>query len=64
MKSDYTFETSSGLVFLTDVFRLHEAVDEEYGAGGILGYVTRLAEQMIIAHFVRFIYRTALLHQY
>lgn len=58
MKQDYTFDTPNGSVFLTDVFRLHEAVDEEYGAGGILGYVTRLVEQMIIVHFIRVIYRT------
>ena len=57
MKSDYTFDTPNGLVFLTDVFRLHEAVDEEHGAGGILGYITRLIEQIIIVHFIRVIYR-------
>lgn len=58
MKSDYTFDTPNGSVFLTDVFRLHEAIDEEQGAGGILGYVTRLIEQMIIVHFIRIIYKT------
>lgn len=58
MKSDYTFDTPHGPVFLTDVFRLYEAVDEEYGASGILGYVTRLVEQMIIVHFIKVICRT------
>lgn len=58
MKGDYTFDTPHGSVFLTDVFRLQEAVDEEYGAGGILGYVTRLIEQIIIVHFVKVICRT------
>jgi len=57
MKRDYTFDTPSGVVFLTDVFRLHEATDEEQGAGGILGYVTRLVEQMIIVYFIRVVYR-------
>ncbi len=57
MKSDYTFDTSNGPVFLTDIFRLHEAVDEEQGAGGILGYVTRLIEQIVIVHFIRVIYK-------
>jgi hypothetical protein len=58
IKEDYTFETSHGSIYLTDVFRLYEAVDEEHGAGGILGYVTRLIEQMIIVHFIKFIHRT------
>lgn len=58
MKADYTFDTPHGSVFLTDVFRLYEAVDEEYGAGGILGYVTRLVEQMIIIHFIKVICKT------
>ena len=57
MKSDFTFDTKDGVVYLTDVFRLHEAVDEEQGAGGILGYVTRLIEQMILVHYVKFIYK-------
>jgi hypothetical protein len=42
-------------IFLTDVFRLHEAVDEEIGAGGIIGYVTNLIEQMLLVHTVRVI---------
>ena len=58
MRGDYTFDTPHGPVFLTDVFRLYEAVDEEYGAGGILGYVTRLVEQMIIVHFIKVICKT------
>jgi len=57
MRQDYTFDNSGGKIFLTDVFRLHEVVDEEYGAGGILGYITRLIEQLIIVHFIRCIYK-------
>lgn len=41
------------LLYLTDVFRLHEAIDDDIGAGGILGYVTTLLEQIILMHFVR-----------
>ena len=52
---DYTFDSPSGAVYLTDVFRLHEVVDEEHGAGGMLGYLTRLIEQLILVHFMRFI---------
>lgn len=55
IKDDFTFDTPNGAIFLTDVFRLHEAIDEEHGAGGILGYVTRLVEQLILVHFIRFI---------
>ncbi len=52
---DYTFDSADGKVYLTDAFRLHEVVDEEHGAGGMLGYLTRLIEQLILVHFIRFI---------
>lgn len=54
---DYTFscERCGQEIFLTDVFRLHEAVDDELGAGGILGYVTTTIEQIIIVHLIRLI---------
>jgi len=55
INSDYTFDSPDGTVYLTDVFRLHEVVDEEHGAGGLLGYLTRLIEQLILVHFMRFI---------
>ena len=42
-------------LYLTDVFRLHEAVDDTVGAGGILGYVTTLLEQFVMVHFLRLI---------
>jgi len=45
-------------IYLTDVFRLHEAVDDELGAGGILGYVTTTLEQLILVHFLRLILKT------
>lgn len=57
MNPDYTFSTSGGRIYLTDVFRLHETVDEEQGAQGILGYLTRVIEQLILVHFIRFIYK-------
>lgn len=56
LKSDFTFDSTDGIIYLTDVFRLHEVIDEELGAGGILGYITRLIEQLIIVHFIKFIY--------
>ncbi len=57
ISSKYTFSTKNGLVYLTDVFRLHEAIDDDQGAGGILGYVTRLIEQLILVHFIKTIMR-------
>ncbi|WGS87987.1 hypothetical protein [Methylomonas sp. UP202] len=53
MSKDYTFDFGSGVIYLTDVFRLDEAIDDEQGAGGILGYLTRLIEQVILVHFIR-----------
>ena len=59
MGADFTFSCPAceTKLFLTDVFRLHEAVDEEMGAGGILGYLITLVEQMylvfILRHFVK-----------
>jgi hypothetical protein len=37
------------------VFRLHEAVDDELGAGGILAYVTTTFEQIVLLHLIRLI---------
>jgi hypothetical protein len=60
MTSDGRFTCSqcTNTIFLTDVFRLHEAVDDELGAGGILGYVTTTMEQMLLAHFIRLVLKT------
>jgi hypothetical protein len=57
MKRDFTFDSREGTVYLTDVFRLYEVVDEDQGAGGILGYVTRLVEQLILVHFIKSIFQ-------
>jgi hypothetical protein len=42
-------------IYLTDIFRLHELIDDELGAGGILGYLTNLIEQLNIIHTIKFI---------
>lgn len=44
-------------VWLTDTFRLHEAIDEEQGAGGVLGYLIVMLEQMLLVQWIRAIYR-------
>lgn len=68
MTSHHTFscDDCGGEIFLSDVFRLHEAVDDELGAGGILGYVTTTIEQIILVHLIRLILKTkpALLGQF
>ncbi len=46
-----------GYIYLIDAFRLHEAIDDEIGAGGIIGYVTNLIEQLILVHYIRFIHQ-------
>jgi hypothetical protein len=60
MARDHTFACPEcgGKVYLTDVFRLHEVVDDELGAGEILGYLTTTIEQMILVHLIRTILRT------
>ncbi len=39
-------------VYLTDVFRLHERVDEETGASGISAYVMTMLEQLVLVHLI------------
>jgi len=67
MEADYSFKCSHcrSRLYLTDVFRLHEAVDKELGAGGIVGYVTTLLEQMLLVHLIRIVLqqRPALLRE-
>jgi len=55
IKPDFTLNCPycGGIVFLTDVFRLHEAMDNELGAGGILGYLTTAIEQLIIVYLIK-----------
>lgn len=40
-------------IYLTDVFRLHEAIDNELGAGGILGYLANLLEHIVLIHIIK-----------
>jgi hypothetical protein len=59
MRGDYTFvcARTNRPIYLTDVFRLHERIDEHLGAGGILGYLTTTIEQLMIVHILRLIAR-------
>lgn len=57
MSKEYSWlcPACKGSVYLTDVFRLHEAIDQELGAGGILGYLMTTVEQIILVHLIRLI---------
>ncbi|MDZ7970471.1 MAG: NurA domain-containing protein [Nostoc sp. DedSLP03] len=60
MDKDHTFlcPETGGKIHLTDIFRLHEVIDEETGATGILGYVVNVIEHMVIIHFIRQLFNT------
>ncbi|WP_268124887.1 hypothetical protein [Roseivirga pacifica] len=55
--SDYILKHSDGDLFLTDIFRLHEVVDEDLGAGGIVGYLRNLIEHFILIDTIRGVYK-------
>ncbi len=57
MMRDYTFKCPEckRQIYLTDVFRLHEAIDNELGAGGIIGYLTTTLEHILLVHVMRLI---------
>jgi hypothetical protein len=58
MRSDFSWGTPDGPLYLTDVFRLHERIDDEIGAGGIQAYVTTSIEQLILVHLIRLVLET------
>jgi hypothetical protein len=41
------------IIYLTDVFRLHEIITEETGAAGICGYLAGVIEHIIAIHILR-----------
>lgn len=51
----YTFvcPSTGNAIRLTDVFRLHELIDEETGGTGILGYLTNVIEHLVLIHLIR-----------
>lgn len=55
MDRNFTFPCpeTGGRIYLTDIFRLHEVIDEETGAAGILGYLVNVIEHLVIIHLVR-----------
>jgi hypothetical protein len=59
MSQDFTFSCPhcSNRIYLTDVFRLHEWMDNEIGTGSVLGYLTNVIEQILFAHLIRVIFQ-------
>jgi len=57
LTKDYCINNSSGLIFLTDVFRLHEVIDDDFGAAGVLGYLTNLVEHFILIDYIKNVYQ-------
>ena len=55
IRKDYTVicPTCGNKIYLTDVLRLHEAIDNELGAGGILGYLSTAIEQIIMVYLIK-----------
>jgi hypothetical protein len=60
MSDDFTFNCPhcKDQIFLTDVFRLHEAIDDELGAGGVISYTMNLIEHLLVLHVIRLILKT------
>ncbi len=57
MNSNYTFTIMNEKVYLTDIFRFHEKIDDELGAEGVLGNLSTLIEQIIFVDYIRQILR-------
>lgn len=57
ISSEYMIPHPDGDLFLTDIFRLHEVVDEDLGAGGIVGYLRNLIEHFILIDTIRGLYK-------
>jgi hypothetical protein len=55
MSPDFTFKcpTTNQPIYLTDIFRLHERIEEEQGAAGIAGYVAGAVEHLILLHVIK-----------
>lgn len=53
---EFRCPTCGEMIYLIDIARLHERIDEEQGASGISSYVLSLCEQVALSHVVRLIY--------
>jgi hypothetical protein len=48
--------TCGNPIYLTDIFRFHEVIDDEIGAGGVIGYTMALLEQILLVHLIKTIW--------
>ena len=55
IKSNYTVSCPScnEILYLTDTLRLHEDIDNELGAGGVLGYLSTAIEHLLIVFLIK-----------
>lgn len=53
MSKDFKFSSGAEELYLSDVFRLHELIEEEAGAAGIVGYVAGIVEHLLLLHVVK-----------
>lgn len=57
INSDFIIESPDGEIFLTDIFRLHELIDEDQGASGIVGYLRNVIEHFILIDTLRGVFK-------
>lgn len=55
LNSDFIMDYNWEVIFITDVFRLHEVIDEDFWSTWILWYLTPLIEQFFIIKFIKII---------
>ena len=55
MSKEFTFACpkTGKVIYLSDVFRLHERIEEETGAAGVAGYIAGAVEHLILLHVIR-----------
>lgn len=58
LAADFSWEIDGKKIYIVDVLRLHERIDDELGAGGIQAYVTTAIEHLIVVHMIRLILAT------
>jgi hypothetical protein len=56
MGNVFNCDNCGGHIYLTDIFRFHEVIDDEIGAGGVIAYTMALLEQILIVHLIKVIW--------
>jgi len=55
---DWTCSGCKKTIYITDVFRLHEVIDNEQGGMGVLGYMVTLVEHIFLIHLIKIMVQT------